>query len=392
MISRNYIACETCDQNHILRIQVGRHEFQDHTFDCTNCGEEIKVRMHCYKETASTSLELLENCKQSEYNEGNVINLSPDFLIKEGDAHLDDIFPAIELIRSLPKATESPSFKSVEEMTEFYKNYKSLPQLWKTVKKGWTLTKSGNEKLAKTILSEYKPDGYEGPPKLNHVVFDFCSRICHPLRHDIFESIGLEAESARKNHEEEYKNLIDYIKTELKNESMEKYLEIFKEYFSAFDDFEQTLVYAQYNIALSDNQKATSCNFSKTKQFYGNAFETLTSNLTTLACLNNVANGRSYDKFERMNLKQYKKLDKASRIGPLKSNAQLAIFESCLKSEIRNASHHSSMKYSKGLITYRSGGNGAERTINYSEYLLLCNEIIIFISSLLKLELAMTFE
>ncbi|PTB94556.1 hypothetical protein C9974_03985 [Marinobacter sp. B9-2] len=347
--------------------------------------------MNCYIETASTSLECIENCVRSN-EEGAIVNLSPDFLIRSDIADKDNAFPSFDFINQLPPRDEQKGFENIEEMLDFYKNYKDISELWTIVKKGWTLTNSGNLDLAQKTFSKYRPQNFDGEPKLNYVLFDFCSRICNPERHSIFEGMGDEASTAKIDHPETYTKFIDYISNEISYEHMDRYLNTFKDYFSCYSDFSQTLMYSQNNINIPADFKATSANFSKTKQFYGNAFENITSNLTTIACINNINSGREYDQFEKMDIKQYKKINKANKINPLKSNPAFNQIEQCLKSDIRNASHHAWIKYRSGIVEYKSGGTGKLNKLPYPEYLYLCNEILIYTASLLKLDLAVTFN
>jgi hypothetical protein len=104
--------------------------------------------------------------------------------------------------------------------------------------------------------------------------------------------------------------------------------------------------------------------------FYGNAFEALTSNVTVLACLNNIMNGRSYDTFDKMDLAKYLTIDKAKRGEPFKDTQPFFDFSRDLDSVLRNASHHGAMKIEQNnqIISYRSGGTGALRTIPYFRY------------------------
>ena len=132
----------------------------------------------------------------------------------------------------------------------------------------------------------------------------------------------------------------------------------------------------------------TSINFSKSKMYYGNAFEVYTKNLTVLACLNNVYNGRRFDQFEKMTLKKYLTIDKANRANPFSANPLLAPFAGCLNSSLRNATHHQGARLDKrGVIHYRTGGTGALRQIAYKDYVVACNEITIFLAVLLIHEL-----
>ncbi len=158
-----------------------------------------------------------------------------------------------------------------------------------------------------------------------------------------------------------------------------------KEYFSCFTDFSQTFTHAQLNIELPPSYEASSSAFSKTKLFYGNAYENLTTNVATLACINNISAGRKFDEFLTMDLKQYLTINKANRCNPFKDVVPLMNIGQCLESTIRNASHHGGMKLINNgrTIQYRSGGNGAQRTMSYLDYTKACNEMVLSTCALL---------
>ncbi len=127
--------------------------------------------------------------------------------------------------------------------------------------------------------------------------------------------------------------------------------------------------------------------------FYGNAFEILTSNITVLACLNNILKGRAFDTFNQMDLEKYLTINKANRANTFKDTKEFYQFTKGLDSTLRYSSHHASMKYNKRkrIITYRSGGTGSVKTISYTDYLVKCNEAFISAVALLMLELIIVF-
>lgn len=47
MIVRHTVACSTCNHAITLRIQVGHRPYQEHTFHCPECGEDIVIGMDC---------------------------------------------------------------------------------------------------------------------------------------------------------------------------------------------------------------------------------------------------------------------------------------------------------------------------------------------------------
>jgi hypothetical protein len=153
-------------------------------------------------------------------------------------------------------------------------------------------------------------------------------------------------------------------------------------------------MFSQYGLPLPEESQASSQGFKRTKMFYGNAFEVLTSHFTILACLNNVRNGRPYDQFNTMALSKYLSIDKAKRGNPFEDAKPFFEFARDLDSVLRNASHHGAIRIEQDsqVITYRSGGTGALHTMPYAKYLYKCNEIFLRVAALLMLELTIAFD
>lgn len=397
MIVRHFVECATCNHAHTVRIQVGHNPYQEHTFGCMECHEEMVLGMHCFPETASVEITELNNCVAGS-EEGTIVNLSPDFPIPEGDINRNLAFPSLEHKRKLSKAQqnagiEAPSFGSVEDYRDWALQQKGIPETWSIVKKGWSLTLKDRTDIAEKVLCEYLNGKYEEKPQLNHVLFDFCSRLLLPNQYHLFLGAAKYCENLAKERPDELARFREYYVEHLQKDHLERYFETFKEYFYCFSDMSQTLTHIQYDLTIPDDHVASSYAFARTKLFYGNAFETLTTTVSVLACLNNIGRDRRFDEFEKMTLKQYMSINKAKRCDPFKGNQELSAFCDCLESTIRNASHHGGMKLSNNgaKIEYRSGGSGSVRTMPYVQYLNYCNRIMLSCCALLALELALAF-
>jgi hypothetical protein len=242
-------------------------------------------------------------------------------------------------------------------------------------------------------LKQYREGQFKDPPELQFVLFDFSSRMLFPKKYHVFEDAAEHCQHLAKNYINEFQSFRSCFKSEMAASNLDRYLDTFKEYFNCFSDFSQTLMHVQYGIELPDGFEASSYAFSKTKLFYGNAFETLTSNVAVLACLNNISGGRKYDQFAEMDLKKYLTINKANRCNPFKDTPQFQEICACLDSTIRNASHHGGMKLINNgkVIQYRSGGDGMLRTMSYLSYLNRCNKIMLSCCALLALELTIAF-
>lgn len=194
---------------------------------------------------------------------------------------------------------------------------------------------------------------------------------------------------ATDKNADEVKKLCSHYDLDLKSERFENYSDIFSEYFKAYGEFNQTLLYVRLEQQLDAEKVATSTNFDLTKMFYGNAFEVLGSHLDLPAAINNILSGRLYDQMEKMDLKQYRTINKANRTTCFVNNQELSWLVSEYDSTVRNASHHRWFKLNqeRNVITYRSGGTGATNKISYAEYLYRCNKLTMQLMSLACIEL-----
>ena len=353
--------------------------------------------MHCNPTTVSVQIKEVQNCSIGS-EEGTIINLSPEFPIPKEDLHRDHVFPSLQHVQTIFETqrklgVEAPKISSFEEARAWALKQKGLNELWPIVKKGWSLTSKGKLELAAETLRQYREGQYKEPHELQYVLFDFCCRMLLPVKYHLFEDAADHCRDIAKNYISEFQRFRSFFKSRMAADNLDRYFDTFQEFFSCFSDYSQTLIHVKYGIELPHDFVASSHAFSKTKLFYGNAFETLTSNIAVLACLNNIGEGRKFDQFASMDLKQYLTINKANRCNPFKDTEQFGKICACLDSTIRNASHHGGMKLiEKGkIIQYRSGGGGQVRTMHYLSYLNQCNEIMMSCCALLALELIITF-
>lgn len=188
----------------------------------------------------------------------------------------------------------------------------------------------------------------------------------------------------------EIARLRTHYQDEVQTPALERYLATFNDYFRHFDQFQQVLTHVRVGSDDVDDLIVGSKRFDEIKLYYGQAYETLTSGYTTLACLNNIAAGRPFDQFKSMTLNKYiSDVDKAKRSNPFADEPPLMAFAEFENSSVRNGSHHASIWRDGDSIKFRSGGTGAEKDIAYSRYMHICNGITIAIAALLLVELEM---
>ncbi len=386
----------TCNAPITTRIWVGHNPEQIHAFLCPNCKEEITIGMEVDLENLSTNIIHIENCEHCEI-EGVIVNLNPHFVINEKNEASDKSFPWMEQVNYIRKASklpepERPKGLKGPMMLDAYNELGGInnaTEMWKIIKKGWSLKENDQTLLSQKTLSEYSRYGYEDKIKLENILFDFLALMLMPRKIQVFND-GLDfINQAKEADGVEFDRFKAFYIAEIKSDNLHRYLEILTEYFRGYSEYDQALLYVKNGAPVPDGCIATSSGFKTTKMFYGNAFEHYTSNISVLACINNILNGRHFDQFQNMDLKKYLTINKANRANPLKGNQLLLGFCACLDSTLRNSSHHGSLKLVKKrrYLEYRSGGTGAKREMPYSRYIEMCSDIALTSFALLMLEL-----
>ncbi|MCK9368235.1 MAG: hypothetical protein M0P72_13965 [Metallibacterium scheffleri] len=336
-----------------------------------------------------------DNCHASDA-EGTVVNLSSEFPIPQDDLHRDLAFPSMlhttVLLAAAAQHCPPNLLGDAYGEKEFSLAQTSVAELWHVVRKGWSLTNNGKLELARKQFEAYR-EGFADDPELQYVLFDFCRLMLSPAQLVLFDEAHRRCVELATAQRSLFKQFKSYFISNIAKSNMKRYFNTFSEYFSCFSDFSQTLHHKRMGVSLSNGFVASSTAFSKTKLFYGNAFETLTSNVVVLACLSNVAAGRPYEEFKQFSLKKYLKLDKARRGDAFSDIPEFQSIVASLNSVIRNASHHGAMELASDgtTIRYRSGGTGAEHSMSYLDYIDHCNSIMMSCCALLALEFSIAF-
>lgn len=232
--------------------------------------------------------------------------------------------------------------------------------------------------IAKTYIKKRNEDGnyHAKGERYSYltILHYFLYKLHYPLAPDIATPIITELK--RLNSEGK---LDEFYKGKLKIENFQRYIKILSTLMPNRDHFGKLIYYARISHDEIDDLIISSKNFDSIKNYYGDAYETLTSNMTILACINNILDGRNFDQFKSMNLNKYiKDVSKENKSNPFKDNPLMAPFcENDLESTIRNGSHHASIWHDGEIIKYRSGGTGAEKDISYTKFVHLCNKLTI---------------
>ena len=207
----------------------------------------------------------------------------------------------------------------------------------------------------------------------------------------MFVSAAEALEPATKS--DRFESLLDHYDTGMVAGRGSKYFNIFNEFFNGYDDFNQLRMRLAAGLDVDHGLEVSSGQFDRTRMFYGNAFEALGSLVDLVAFANNVLQGRDWNTFERLTVKQYLELDKANRFNAFGNVPALAALAGEADNQLRNASHHGSMDIDPvtKTITYRAGkgGQGEARTITYTDYLRRCVVLFGQILALFSLEIVL---
>lgn len=394
MVIRYYCRCLTCGFVHTLRIAMGHGPTQHHTFQCGGCREDMTIDVVQRPERLGADITCTANCEDGT-QEGLIVNLHPDFPVPEDQLHVDQAFPWLKHVRAVGQQQEAlglrgPQPASAETMAEWLSKIQTHPQQWAIISKAWSLARSGRDDLSRGALRKYVSEALETDAQLDDVLFDFGARLLQGRQALYMEAFTVMNECAKRAPDNVNDFRIWYA-ANLASEHRDRYFDIFSQFFRDYGEFSQTLLLTQYNLPISGDEIASSQAFSRTKMFYGNAFEALTSNFVVLAAMNNIYLGRAFNQFATMDIKRYLTLNKARRAESFAATPGFAAFAASLNSSLRNASHHGAITLDPGnrRIRFRGGGTGAQQKLNYAEYLGLCSDIMLRFVTLLMLEIAL---
>ncbi len=212
---------------------------------------------------------------------------------------------------------------------------------WQFANRVWSLFLNGRyDVCADYIEREHANYRLDKPPEPKEVIYSFCARIGRGRAKEVFEVLAAECEVAWGKSPVQFAALRDYFVEKFALGFLQGTHNIMAEYMKNYSEYSQVLIYQDRGVSLGEDARPSSTAFDDTKLFYGNAFEHLATYLVFPACLNNVIEGRAYDTFEKLTLKKYLALNKASKSGPFKANPKLSNISDVLNNQIRNASHH----------------------------------------------------
>ncbi|MFG6100533.1 hypothetical protein SPB21_35170 [Leptothoe sp. ISB3NOV94-8A] len=242
--------------------------------------------------------------------------------------------------------------------------------------KSWSLSNKGQEELSKSYLNQLANNFFDKPYALHESTLMFIYLFHGEQITEEIKKMLDEFRAAKKNYPAEYLRFRSYYISEKSESFLENRLDDLKDYLNNYDDLVNVYLYVKNKKEIPENISPSSKRFRQLKMFYGNIYESITSDLFVLACINNILNGRQFDIFNKMDLKKYMTINKANRANAFKDRLTFNPIVQHLDSKLRNASHHGAMKLRNNTIKYRSGGTGASHTISYIKYLEKCNHLM----------------
>ena len=419
MTVRSYAKCSICNFNMMLKIGEGSEPYQPHIFDCMSCYTPITIALRKV-ENKGYDFELVSNCippskKEVEAldslpnNQPNdsIICLHSNFAFDLDSFHdpmgaMNVKIKGILKLRNLVKQRWS-LFNNLEkkpaksgplfiDIANFF-DVPDCEHIWTSMIKPYFIASNKkNTQAIEKIKIRYIDERKKYVPKVNvkshkDLYFDFFSSMFYPRFNEIYQIINKAIVEAKQTNPEEFNKFINYYKLERWQGSQEQQIQLFSEYYSYTTEFAQMRYYARANESNVEKLLVGSKNFDKTKLFYGNAYEVITNEYIFLAGIFNILNGRNFDQFRTMTLHKYiQDCSKESRKTPLETYEPFNNFLQEIESTLRNGSHHASIQRIDEILYYRSGGTGAQREIEYSKYLYLCNRLMILCAAIFCLE------
>jgi len=384
MIIREYVACETCGKHYMVRIQVGLRKVQQHIFHCVECKESIKLTLEI-----GVGLIPSQNCRIiPQDDEALPFYLSPDFVASAGEIHDPNSFPSFNFMRELARAVEGVEIPNDARTIEAAHKHPTwrIDEIWADIQKAWRLHDAGQYAIANRILKKLATENDIEGTGLPYIQFFLIESM---IKSD--SSLIDELAIIKNLNEKEFSRFVEYYQRVFKKNHSTSLYSILGDFFESFDDFTQVALYMRNDTFPPEKAHATSVNFDSVKGFYAKCYEFFAGAISIYTCLNNIKQGRPFDKLAHISLDKYLTTDKAERRKSIENNPVFFAASHEFDSNIRNAAYHDWFKLtaSKQEIEYRSGGTGQLRTISYAAYLYQCSMLLAQACRLFTVELVL---
>jgi hypothetical protein len=365
MIANYGVSCETCGQDHRLRIQVGHGKRQSHVVNCHGCNEPMMFALDLDQENAEIELNFEKNCIHTDSLDGVSVYVSSEMVAAEDQITNPFYFPWIHFASTV--ANHPDGHLMLRDASTHKKG--TVAEVWEDVQKIWRLNSSKQYSIANKVSEKFCKYHEIENKSLRGVQYWFGRGIFK-----ISDQLIAEIKDIENKNPNEFEIFCDYWYRNRREVERRSQFDIYSKFFKAFDEFSQIFPLIRMGRRLPDGMVVTSVNFESTRSFYSDAFEFFSENISIFAMLNNIKKGRSFDKFENLTLKKYLESNKANR--RLNFSDSSVFMAACAEfdSDIRNACFHNSffIKPDNQIVEYRPGGTGAAQEISFSYYLWKC--------------------
>lgn len=390
MVTTNCIRCLICNHEYRLRIGVGYDSYQKHYFDCITCKSPIVIAVRAIPPQAY--IEVVENSELIKFTmedrHHTIMNFHPNFSFNSFELHDPKVFVSMSLMRLISSFLRLSERQVQDISTQF--DVPNAPNLWGLVKRIIRFPDESYNKSQDKLLSSYIDQRKKNSTNVKiedkyDIINDFLDSLFYPKITSLTNPIFSLVDSLHKDSKLD--DFYVYYKNNILLENMERYITTFSDYFRFRDHFGQLVVFSRISSDDVDGRIVGSKNFDEIKLYYGQVYESLTSNFVILACLFNIKSGRSFDTFNSMSLNKYiKDVEKAKKHQPFKDDGDFRNFIDGVDSSLRNGSHHASIWHDGELVMYRSGGTGERKQLTYSRYIHLCNQLSISLAAIMLIE------
>lgn len=392
MTIRCRVVCTVCEQNYLMRISLGHSTKQNHMVECNNCKSSMHIELEL--DSQSYKINYLENCQEANFedqgllsNNDNYItkNLHPELLIpkefSEDNFYNANVFEGSRLVEDRINNAGAVSYENIKMTREYTNNLNIIEKNWNVIKVAWKMKNNKQaDKLIIKYLKKYKSATESVDADFNSILFDFNNTILFPDFIDFtpdFSKLLRDSFDESESKSKEYLKCIKYYKTNLLDENMKKFYDIYCDYFELYNDFKSLLMYVVTSQKVNPKSLVSSEDFEKTKMFYGKLFEAYTSNVSFITMLHNIYKGREFDKLENIDFEKYLSTDKANRTINFKDTEEFKFFDEFIDSQLRNASHHGNIELKNNIVIYKSGKPLKEYKMTYTKYLEMCTQLFV---------------
>lgn len=393
MITRLNIACSTCGAKYTPRIQIGHAKFQEHTFQCDDCGEDITINLDLNQdEGIIEAINLAVNCDGSD-SEGKIINLNPEINFPLHLRHKDRIFPAIPSAEIRADIGNIDSIE-LERRRKLIKSWFDVVNEWPLVGKIWSLYNRNKESHARKLINRNNDKIYDNDTEITSILFLFACRCIAPAFDKQRECMFLRFGNIFRDNHSLFEDFLTYHHRNIYRQNMKRIQDVYHNFFSNYSEYSQVFYALKKGDDLTEHPSYTSTSFERTKRFYGDTYEALGSSVVTLACISNVLKGRRFDQFENMGLNQYLSIDKSGKGNCFSDIEEFSWIMNSYIPKLRNGSHHGSFQWDDvgKKILYQAGKKQRPEEIEYYKYLIHCVRLFFSCSALISLDIILAYS